>query len=144
MKQTFEYDSSKTWSGLPVPTGWSIMGFIHRYHQPEEHCGYSWQRLMGQRITVMEDVSVKADGKRWLHVSVAKPNGKMPTYEDLQEVRRLFIGEDRESYMVFPPSERYVNFHNVLHLWSCLDQPTGVLPQFDEIITLNGEKVRSV
>lgn len=144
MKQITEWDESKTWSGLDAPQGWHIVDFIHLYHQPEQRCGYFWERMIGQRLKVMEDVCVKSDGKRWLHVSVSKPNGKMPTYEDLQEVRRLFIGEERESYMVFPPAERYVNFHNVLHLWACLDQPAGVLPQFDEVISLNGEKMRSV
>jgi hypothetical protein len=143
-KNVLEWDSNKTASGLPAPDGWHITDFIHSYHQPEQRCGYFWERLTGQRLKVMEDVAVKADGKRWLHVSVSKPNHKMPTYDDLQEVRRLFIGEDRESYMVFPTKDRYVNIHNVLHLWSCLDQPSGVLPHFEEVISLDGEQVVSV
>jgi len=137
-------DTSLTWSGLDAPIGWHIIDFIHQYHEPQEYCGYAWERMIGQRITVMEDVSIKVDGRRWLHVSVAKPNRKIPTYEDLQEVRRLFVGEERECYQTFPPKERYVNANNVLHLWCCLDQPKGVLPQFDEMVTFNGEEVRSI
>jgi len=144
MKNILEWDSSKTASGLPAPQNWHIVDFIHRWDKPEERCGYFWERMIGQRLKVMEDVTVKSDGKRWLHVSVSKPNGKMPTYEDVQEVRRLFISEDRECYQVFPTKDRYVNFHNVLHLWSCLDQPGGVLPHFEEEINLNGEQVMSV
>lgn len=144
MKITQEYDTSKTWSGLPAPQGWHIADFIYHYHAPHERCGYFWERMVGQRLRVMEDVGVKADGKRWLHVSVSKPNHKLPTYDDLQEVRRLFVGEHRECYQVFPTQDRYVNVHHVLHLWCCLDQPEGVLPQFDEIVTIAGEKVRSV
>lgn len=144
MSSVLEWDTTKTWSGLPAPQGWHIVDFIHSYHQPEQRCGYFWERMIGQQIKVMEDVSVKADGKRWLHVSVSKPNRKMPTYDDLQEVRQLFIGEDRECYQVFPTKDRYVNIHHVLHLWACLDQPEGVLPHFEAEIILGGEKMISV
>lgn len=72
------------------------------------------------------------DGRNWLHVSVSRPNGKMPSYEDLALIRKLFIGEDRECYMIFPTKERYVNINaNVLHLYCCLDQPDGVLPHME-------------
>lgn len=121
-----ERDLTKTHSGLPVPNGW------HTVEWPGE--GLMWERLVGQRITVIEDITIKADGRKWLHVSVAKPNRKMPTWEDLQEARKLFIGEERESYQVFPPKERYVNLGNVLHLWCCCESEQGVLPQFDEVI----------
>lgn len=138
MKQITDYDSTKTWSGLPAPQDWQRVDFIHHYHAPHERCGCVWARLFGQRLQVWEDVAVKSDGKRWLHVSVSKPNMKIPTYEDLAEVRRLFIG-DRESYMIFPTSDRYVNHANVLHMWCCLDQPDGVLPHFEEMITVEGK-----
>lgn len=121
-----ERDTTKTYSGLPAPQDWHVI-------EPWGD-GLFWERMIGQRITVIEDITEKADGRMWLHVSVAKPNKKMPTYEDLQEVRRLFIGEDRECYMVFPPKECYVNFANVLHLWCCLEQEKGVLPNFDGVI----------
>lgn len=121
-----ERDTTKTYSGLPAPDGWHIV-------EPWGD-GLMWQRLFGQRITVIEDIAIKADGRKWLHVSVAKPNQKIPTWEDLQEARRLFIGEDRECYQVFPPQERYVNLGNVLHLWCCLSSPDGILPQFDDVV----------
>ena len=138
-----EYDTTETWSGLEAPRGWHVTDVIHS-HEDGSVCGFAWQRLTGQAIMVMEDVTIKADGKRWLHVSVAKPNNKMPTYTDLQEARILFLGEDRESYSVYPPKERYVNFTNTLHLWCNLDQPDGVLPHFDGVVELNGQKVRSI
>lgn len=144
VKVVTEWDNSQTWSGLPGPQGWHITEFIHAYHQPEERRGYAWERMVGQRLSVMEDVTVKADGRTWLHVSVAKPNGKMPTYEDLAEARRLFIGEERECYQVFPTKARYVNANNVLHLWACLSSPEGVLPHFEEEIKIGGVAVLSV
>ena len=131
-----EWDDSKTYSELEAPVGWHVV--------ERREDGLMWERLVGQKITVIEDITVKADGYKWLHVSVAKPNKKMPTYEDLQEARRLFIGEDRESYMVFPTQDRYVNLGNVLHLWCCLDYPDGVLPRFEGKVTLAGVEMLSV
>lgn len=121
--KTLEWDNSKTYSGLPAPKGWTI------YERRED--GLMWIRLFGAKISVIEDISIKADGKRWLHVSVGNPKNRMPTYEEIQEVRKLFVGEHRECYHIFPTSERYVNFANVLHLFCCLDQPDGVLPHME-------------
>lgn len=122
-KLVSEWDNSKTWSGLPAPSGWRI---VERADD-----GLLWQRLYGEAIKVMESTSVKSDGRAWLHVSVSKPSKKMPTYEDIQTMRRLFIGEHRESYMIFPTQDRYINIYPVLHLFTCLDQPEGVLPRME-------------
>jgi hypothetical protein len=135
---TYEIDHSTTWGGLPSPQGWHIIDGIYVYDNPNHpRCGHVWERMKGYPLRVWEDVSVKGDGKRWLHVSLSRRNQKMPTWEDMQEVKKLFIGEDRECYQVFPSKERYVNLGNVLHLWCCLDQPDGVLPHFERVI--NGQ-----
>lgn len=134
--ETFELDTTKTYSGLPAPDHWHIV-------EPWGN-GIKWERLIGERITIIEDITVKADGKRWLHVSVGRPKNKMPTLGDLYTARKLFIGEDRECYFVFPTKERYVNIGNVLHLWSCLDEPDGVLPHFEGMVNLGGVTVMSV
>ncbi len=126
MKTVTEIDRSKTYSGRPAPDGWHVV-------EPWGD-GLMWERLVGQAITVIEDITVKADGRKWLHVSVAKPNQKMPTWEDLQVARKLFIGEDRECYQVFPTKDRYVNLGNTLHLWCCMDAPLGVLPHFEGVV----------
>lgn len=119
-----EWDTTKTCSGLEAPDGWYVV--------ERREDGIMWRRVTGEPIKVIESISVQADGRTWLHVSVSKPSPKkMPTYEDLQEARRLFIGEHREAYQVFPTKDRYVNFFPVLHLWCCLDQPEGVLPRFE-------------
>ncbi len=118
-----EYDESKTHSGLEAPAYWQIV--------ERRDDGILWRRLQGEPIQVIESVVLK-DGQRWLHVSVSKaPKRKMPTYEDVQTARILFIGEHRECYMIFPPKDRYVNINPVLHLWTCLDAPDGVLPHFE-------------
>lgn len=134
-KVEYEIDTSKTWSGLDAPQGWHVIDGIYKYDDPAHpRCGNAWERMVGSPLRVWEDVSEKADGKRWLHVSLSRRNQKMPSWEDMRLVKRLFIGEHRECYQVFPPLERYVNLGNVLHLWCCLDQPNGVLPHFEHMI----------
>ncbi len=126
---TTEYDDSKTWSGLPAPDGWMIV--------ERRADGLMWVRTVSNPISVIEDITVKEDGKHWLHVSVArqgKHKNQLPTYEEINLIRKLFIGDHRECYHIFPPKERWVNFSNVLHLWCCLDQPDGVLPHFEGLV----------
>ncbi len=131
MKQTTEFTPDaireETISGLPAPKAWSN---TNRWGD-----GLVWERLIGERLMVIEDISLQLDGRKWHHVSFSRPNKKMPTYEDIQAVRKAFISEQRESYMVFPTADRYVNIHSgCLHLYSCIDEPKGVLPQFEGIV----------
>lgn len=123
MISVVEMDKTKTHSGLPAPDDWHIV--------ERREDGLMWERITGQKITVIESTSVRG-GNTWLHVSVAKPNRKMPTYDDIQEARKLFVGEHRECYSIYPPAERYVNFAHVLHLFCCLDAPDGVLPHMED------------
>lgn len=138
-----EFDTAHTMSGLPAPEGWYIE---ERRYNFGTHVGLMWVRLSGEKISIIEDVTIKDDGKKWLHVSIGRAKSKMPTYEDIQMARRLFIGEHRECYQVFPTQARYVNFDNVLHLWCCLDQPDGVLPHFEKmaISPIDGKEALSV
>lgn len=83
------------------------------------------------RLSVIISTALHDDGRRWLHVSLSRPN-QMPSYADLDLVKRVFIGPDRYAYQVFPPRDHHVNLHPYcLHLWACLDVPRGqVLPEF--------------
>lgn len=137
MKHISEWDNTKTFSGLPAPSDWHIL--------EKRDDGLMWQRLKGEAIKVIESSKVEADGRLWLHVSVSKPKrSKMPSYEDIQVARKLFIGEHRECYQVFPTSERYVNFNPVLHLFCCLSSPEGVLPSFEGMLRIEGKDQLSV
>lgn len=76
---------------------------------------------------------MEADGKNWRHASVSRRDHKLPSYEDLMELKRLCIGEHRTALQVFPSGEKHVNWAGkkgieVLHLWSCLDG--DVVPDF--------------
>lgn len=124
-------EDEMTVSGLSIE-GWSLIDI-----KRDAQCVHTkaWRRLSGEAITVIETIEPKSDGKNWLHVSVAKPNQrKVPSWDDIQVLKNCFIGEHREAYMVFPTKERYVNFFDVLHLFCCLDEPTGVLPHMEALV----------
>ena len=128
-KQTVEYDDLTTVGGLPAPDGWHC---VERKRDADGVFGRFWVRTRGEAIRVIESIYTREDGHTWLHVSVSKPNRKMPTWDDVQTMRKCFVGEHRESYMIFPTQDRYVNIHpGVLHLYCNLNQPEGVLPQME-------------
>lgn len=81
--------------------------------------GASYRRV--DRLAVITSACIERDGRRWLHVSCSRAK-RIPSYEDLAHVKRVFIGEDRFAVQVFAPKTQHVNLHpNVLHLWCCLD-----------------------
>lgn len=85
-------------------------------------------RTRAPNTPVVTSAAIEADGKRWLHCSMAHPN-RLPTYEELQLLKRVWIGPDLTAYQIFPPPDQHVNLHRFcLHLWACLDGP--VTPDF--------------
>ncbi|KKM56455.1 hypothetical protein LCGC14_1551600 [marine sediment metagenome] len=89
--------------------------------------GWSYERTDG--LQVICSIWFR-DDKYWLHVSCARL-AKLPSYKDLKEVKRVFVGEDKKAIMVFPPESEHVNIHpNCLHLYAPLgDDP---LPDFSK------------
>ena len=72
-------------------------------------------------LRVIITVSREADGKRWLHVSCSHQD-RLPSWDELREVKDIFIGRDELAVQVLPSETEYVNHHPyVLHLWHCLD-----------------------
>lgn len=85
------------------------------------------------RLSVLLSAGRKSDGSDWLHVSVAH-EFRMPTYAEIAEVKRRFVGADRKALQVFPPESAHVNLHpHCFHLWSRLDAPDG-LPEFSGVV----------
>lgn len=78
-------------------------------------------------LQVLRSISTMQDGSQWLHVSVAR-RSRMPEYNDLTKVKKDFIGEDVEAYMVMAKAADHVNIHQFcLHLWAPSD-PRLILP----------------
>ncbi len=112
-------------AGVQLPKGWVRV----------EGCVF---RRTG--LAVLCDAGHEEDGRRWLHVSLSRSDGAMPRWEDIVEVRRIFVPSHLSAYQVVPrPSEHYdakarghvpigMGGLEVLHLWACLDG--DVLPDF--------------
>ncbi len=105
-----------------------IHPMIHLLQRRPDGYAAQWGRL---RFVV--STSVEEDGKRWLHASVSRDDGQLPSYEDLTNLKRFCVGEHRTALQVFPPQDKHVDIAGplgieVLHLWSCLDG--DVTPDF--------------
>jgi len=83
------------------------------------------QGLGGLRdVMVLFSVGVENDGRKWIHVSLSRPN-RLPSWEDIQAVKDLFIGTERYAYQVLPPKLEHYSLPQgrprsgyVLHLWA--------------------------
>jgi hypothetical protein len=105
-----------------LPWGWRVSLRV------DDGCRY----INRDGMSVIVSGAREADGKRWLHVSFARPD-RLPSYEDLALVKQLFIGDDAYAIQVFPPKDHHVNIHPFcLHLFSCVDG--WPLPEFSGFI----------
>lgn len=113
--------SLTTCMGRPLPKGWAVL--LRR----ERDAIF----VSSQDLRVIESVmsaDVYGDHRRWHHVSVSFPD-RLPSWEDLLMVKRLFMGVETTALQVLPPARKHVNIHPfVMHLWRCLDG--DVTPDF--------------
>lgn len=106
-------------TGRKLPPGWQ-----ERVSGVDGSAWYNSKR----KLAVIGSISVEADGKPWLHLSLSHPK-RMPTYDDLVYLKKHWAGEDRKCIMVMPPKSEHVNIHPFcLHLWCCLGEDP--LPDF--------------
>ena len=81
-------------------------------------------------MSVIESIAIEDDGNTWLHVSFARKS-RMPDYEDMARIRKIFFKETQKVIMIFPPKEKHVNIHPYcLHFFCCLS--AKVLPEFSK------------
>ncbi len=81
----------------------------------------AYVRGNGMGLRVLTGIEPHTDGKTWLHISISRPK-RNPSWEDIKEVKDIFIGRDKEAVQVLPPQEEYVNLHEYcFHLWHCLE-----------------------
>jgi hypothetical protein len=93
-------------------------------------------------------VTLEGDCRIWVHVSVSRRNGLLPSEEnlpspmELNHVKEAILG-DVEAYTVMPVKAKHVNIHpGVLHFFYCLEpeklsgltgakeRPGAILPDF--------------
>lgn len=110
---------------LPEDEAWTLLGPV------TDRLPVAWRTsattedgLMVRRpdgLAVILSVAREKDERRWLHLSTSRPD-RLPSYDDLCEVKRLFLGPERKAIQVFAPTTEHINIHKrCLHLWCCLD-----------------------
>lgn len=68
------------------------------------------------------------DDRFWLHVSVCG-RARLPTWEELKDVKDVFVGIDRRAMQLLPRADEFININPfVLHLWCCLTE--DIIPNF--------------
>ena len=77
-----------------------------------------WALESSTGLFVLADITVKKDGKKWMHVSFSRRSG-IPSYRDILMVKNTFM-RTLKAIQIFPPEDEHVNIHpNCLHLWAC-------------------------
>jgi len=60
---------------------------------------------------------IASDGMGWEHVSVSRRD-RCPTWDEMCQVKAMFLGDEDCVVQFHPPKREYVNFHPYcLHLW---------------------------
>lgn len=106
-----------------LPAGW-----LRHPQDPRCFDCHGQGALRGLRV--LAEASLEEDGRAWLHVSASRAS-RCPSWEDMDAVKRLFIGDDRVAYQVHPPRSEHFSAPSylragprvgtVLHLWAPLE-----------------------
>ena len=109
---------------LEIPNGWLELAVPVNTPMEGQR---AFEHIDGRRV--IGSVG-QHDNKWWLHVSLSRRK-YIPSYEDLADVKRVFVGDARQALQIFPRRERHVNIHpHCLHLWACLEPEGDGLPDF--------------
>jgi hypothetical protein len=69
-------------------------------------------------LTVIVEVE-SHEGALWQHVSFSRNGGtKLPSWADVTDVKKLFIGDARAAVQVLPSADQHFSIAEVLHLFS--------------------------
>lgn len=82
-------------------------------------------------ISLIVTVEDHDDGRKWVHISIAKPPHIIgsPGWDDLVLARNAIVGPNAKAIQVLPPVEEHVNFHpKCFHIFHCLSEDP--LPDF--------------
>ena len=114
-------------SPLILPAGWELM---ESWPNARSYQGPGMQVLSEVELQREEGIGIAALFETlWLHVSVSRRD-RIPSYEELNEVRRIFVGAGLKAIQVFPALKEVVNHHPFcLHLFASLEE-RDPLPDF--------------
>ena len=124
-------DNLVLWGMIPrvLPAAWQMVRTRPDLaaYIPGSAVVYEYRRaaLTGSRLLLLLSGEIHTEGEQWLHASFSYP-ARIPSYDDVYEVRRLFFPSDKTVLQIFPPREEHVNLHPyTLHLWCCLSHDSS-------------------
>ena len=85
-------------------------------------------------LFIMASETRYKDGRWWRHGSVSRKDRRMPTYNNLKDMKQIVFGDHRWAVQVFPRADEHVDWagqrpnpKQVLHLYGCEED---ILPDF--------------
>ena len=63
----------------------------------------------------------------WEHVSVELMARRLPTWEEMCEIKDIFWEEEEEVIQLHPKASEYVNITEALHLWRPVDGDWSIM-----------------
>jgi hypothetical protein len=103
---------------MKAPSGLYDFRITHPFSDECNESNGAWRiKYEGVYLTI-----IASNGGGWEHVSVSRPDGRMPTWGIMQMVRELFWPAEACVVQYHPPASQHVNnVHNCLHLWRSLE-----------------------
>jgi hypothetical protein len=115
---------------LEIPNGWRE---LRQITDPRVDGQRAFEHLNGRLVIVSVGLF---DERWWLHVSLSRKK-YLPSYDDLGDVKKIFVGGDRQAIQIFAREAKHVNLHPyTLHLWASLDPNGDGLPDFGRFGTI--------
>jgi hypothetical protein len=94
--------------------------------------GNGYAHKKASDLSVIVSFSEEKDGQIWKHVSMARRK-RMPTYDEIEEFKKLFCGENTYALIIFPPKKVWVSLHPYcVHLWEPMEKYP--LPEFSGLV----------
>lgn len=119
------------WAALPIAEAYTplVLPASWRDVTPKGFAPFGKAFASTAGLRVILSAEQRPGDDKWLHVSVSRDN-RLPSWEDLKDVKDLFIGQDKTAIQILPKTSEFVNYHKyVLHLWCNLDKERYV-PDF--------------
>lgn len=69
------------------------------------------------RIIATNGITHEGEDSGWEHVSVSRPDGRLPTWNEMCRVKNLFWDKEETVIQYHPAKENYEDNGPVLHLW---------------------------
>src|SRR5438128_1752962 len=94
----------RTILGHELSHNWMLLG-------PFGPDGYAYRSIVAPPGgSILRVIETRGDhgGHEWLHVSISHKES-LPTWEEMKQVKHLFIGDERTAVQIFPCKEQWIN-----------------------------------